>query len=128
MHFSADKKEIEQFFADSDCKVNAITILKDNLTRQPKGLCYVEFENVDVAQNALQLNGTLFKGRQITIQPKRTNVPGRPRARPFVNPVMQFINILRGGGVRGRGRGGFPFPRGGRGRGGAPRGAFGQDR
>ena len=37
VHFSADKKEIEQFFLDSDCKVNNITILLDNLTRQPKG-------------------------------------------------------------------------------------------
>jgi RNA recognition motif-containing protein len=37
VHFSADKKEIEQFFAESDCKVNAITILTDKLTRQPKG-------------------------------------------------------------------------------------------
>lgn len=33
VHFSADKKEIEQFFLDSDCKVNTITILMDNITR-----------------------------------------------------------------------------------------------
>ena len=37
VHFSADKKEIEKFFADSDCCVNNITILQDKFTRQPKG-------------------------------------------------------------------------------------------
>lgn len=33
VHFSAEKKEIELFFADRECKVNNITILTDNFTR-----------------------------------------------------------------------------------------------
>lgn len=33
VHFSADKKEIEQFFAERECKVNNITIVLDNMTR-----------------------------------------------------------------------------------------------
>lgn len=56
-----------------------------------------------------RLNDSLFKGRQITILPKRKNVPGRGRGGVRgKNPVMQLMSMLqmmsRGGG-RGRGRG-----------------------
>ena len=58
---------------------------------------------------AKRLTDSLFKGRQITVIPKRKNVPGRGRGmRGGKNPMMQLVGMLqmvmnRGGG---RGRGG----------------------
>ncbi len=78
---------------------------------------YVEFTEPSLVAQALVLNESVFKGRNIKVTPKRTNVPGMGRGRG------------RGGFRGGRGfygRGGFP-PRGGyrgggrgRGRGYAP--------
>lgn len=62
---------------------------------------YVEFAEPSLVAQALVLNESVLKGRNIKVGPKRTNVPGMGR---------------------GRGRGG---PRGGRGfRGGPPRGGY----
>lgn len=73
---------------------------------------YVEFTEPSLVAQALVLNESVFKGRNIKVVPKRTNLPGMSRGRG------------RGRGGRGfyGGRGGFP-PRGGfrggyRGRGG----------
>ncbi len=59
---------------------------------------YVEFTEPSLVAQALVLNESLFKGRNIKVVPKRTNLPGMSR---------------------GRGRGGGSFR-------GAPRGAFGR--
>lgn len=59
----------------------------------------MEFNEPSVVANALVLNESIFKGRNIKVVPKRTNVPGMSR------------------GARG-GRGGFRGARGGFGRGG----------
>jgi polyadenylate-binding protein 2 len=73
---------------------------------------YVEFAEASSVASALLMNDSLFKGRQIKVTVKRTNVPvwqlprgggGGGRGAP------------RGGGFRGRGGG---APRGFRGRGG----------
>lgn len=66
---------------------------------------YVEFTEPSLVAQALVLNESLFKGRNIKVTPKRTNVPGMSR---------------------GRGRGGFRGGRGGPGgRGGFnPRGGY----
>lgn len=68
------------------------------------------------------LDGSLFKGRLLTVNQKRKNIPGRGRARKMggMNAMMQTMMAVMMG--RGRGRGGMR----GRGRG-APRGAFGQN-
>jgi polyadenylate-binding protein 2 len=67
---------------------------------------YVEFTEPSLVAQALVLNESVFKGRNIKVVPKRTNVPGMSRGRGRGG--------LRGGGGRGffGGRGGFP-PRGG---------------
>lgn len=71
---------------------------------------YVEFTEPNLVAQALVLNESLFKGRNIKVVPKRTNLPGMSRGRG------------RGGFPRGRGgfggRGGYGFPRGGGYRGG----------
>ena len=78
-------------------------------------------------------NDSLFKGRQITVIPKRKNVPGHGPAGlgggfNKKNPASHLLNVMammfggRGGGPRGGGRGGFrggpPGGPGGAGRGG----------
>ena len=72
---------------------------------------FIEFATQEGAMKAKRLSDSLFKGRQITVIPKRKNVPGKGRAsRGARNPVVQLMGMLqmvmnRGG--RGRGRGGF---------------------
>jgi len=61
----------------------------------------------------------LFKGRSLTVFPKRKNIPGRGRGR-HINPMEAMMAMFMRGG-RGRGFGGRGGPRGGRG-GFAPRG------
>ena len=66
-------------------------------------------------------NDSLFKGRQITVIPKRKNIPGHGAGAIQKAPVQQLMNIVNMMfSNRGRGRGGMP--RGGfrGGRGGAP--------
>lgn len=84
---------------------------------------YVEFSEPALVAQALVLNDSVFKGRNIKVEPKRTNIPGMSRGRGRGG-------WYRGGGGRGYyggGRGGGPIRGGGyrggyrgRGRGFAP--------
>jgi hypothetical protein len=82
---------------------------------------YIEFQTKEGAMMAKRLNESLFKGRQITVIPKRKNVPGRGRGGMGAgggrgkNALMQIAGMLQMAMMGGRGRGG-------RGRGGAPGG------
>jgi len=73
---------------------------------------YVEFTEPSLVAQALVLNESVFRGRNLKIVPKRTNLPGMTRG---------GRGGRGGGGPRGGrggfGRGGFP-PRGGGYRGG----------
>jgi hypothetical protein len=95
----------------------------------PFRIAYIEFASRESALKAKHLNESLFKGRQLTVMPKRKNKPGMGSARGGfntrgANPMALMMAIMRNmnRGMRGgiRGRGGF---RGGRGRGGDPTGA-----
>ena len=90
---------------------------------------YIEFANKESSLKAKHLNESLFRGRQLTVEPKRKNIRGMSRGGGFPrgrgNPralFTQFMSLFgRGmgfrGGYRGARGGGF---RGGRGRGGPP--------
>ncbi|KAH6613769.1 hypothetical protein B0J18DRAFT_64205 [Chaetomium sp. MPI-SDFR-AT-0129] len=103
--YSTSPEELQAHF-QSCGSINRVTILLDKFTGQPKGYAYVEFSEPNLVAQALVLNDSVFKGRNIKVEPKRTNIPGMS---------------ARGG--RG-GRGGFRGGRGafGRGGGGFPRG------
>ncbi|KFA62833.1 hypothetical protein S40285_03795 [Stachybotrys chlorohalonatus IBT 40285] len=101
--YSASPEEIQAHF-QSCGSINRVTILLDKFTGQPKGYAYVEFAEPSLVAQALVLNESLFKGRNIKVTPKRTNVPGMSRGRGRGG--------FRGGGRGFGGRGGFP-PRGG---------------
>jgi polyadenylate-binding protein 2 len=117
--YSSTVDDLQQLF--SACgPVNRVTILTDKYTGQSKGFAYIEFKDVESVQNALILNDTEFKGRQLKVTPKRTNVPafqrGRGRGRGMMNNrggrgggVATAAGMLARGGanVPPRGRGSF---------------------
>eukprot|EP01023_Acetabularia_acetabulum_P010913 TRINITY_DN1497_c0_g1_i1.p1 TRINITY_DN1497_c0_g1~~TRINITY_DN1497_c0_g1_i1.p1 ORF type:complete len:231 (-),score=63.59 TRINITY_DN1497_c0_g1_i1:288-980(-) len=112
--YSATPEELQQHF-QSCGTVNRVTIMTDKFGN-PKGFAYLEFLEPDAIENALLLNGSELRGRELKVSPKRTNLPGFKRGR----------GRGRGrGGWRGRGMGFFvpypimyPYPGGGgRGRG-----------
>ncbi len=104
--------------------VNRVTILTDKFTGHPKGFAYVEYASTDSIEGAILLAGRELKGREISVTPKRTNVPyfamrGRGGGGGGGGPALR--GSYRGGShgpVRGRGA-----PRGGRG-GGPPGGGY----
>jgi len=100
--YAASPEEIQAHF-QSCGNINRVTILLDKFTGHPKGYAYVEFTEPSLVAQALVLNESVFRGRNLKVVPKRTNLPG----------------MTRGG--RGRGRGGL---RGGRGTFPPPRGAY----
>ena len=138
--YGASPEEIQAHF-QSCGSINRVTILLDKFTGQPKGYAYVEFAEPSLVAQALVLNESVFRGRNLKVSvvlpivypdhqvqstnvmsvqvvPKRTNVPGMARGRGRGG--------FRGGRGFHRGGGGFP-PRGGyrggyrgRGRGYAP--------
>ncbi|MCJ1243430.1 cytoplasmic RNA-binding protein [Trapelia coarctata] len=107
--YGASPEEIQAHF-QSCGSINRVTILLDKFTGHPKGYAYVEFTEPHLVAQALVLNESIFRGRNLKVVPKRTNVPGLTRGG-------------RGGrgGPRG-GRGGFD--RSGYGRGGFDRGGY----
>ncbi|XP_027037378.1 polyadenylate-binding protein 2-B-like isoform X1 [Pocillopora verrucosa] len=88
--YSATAEELEQHFHGCG-SVNRVTILCDKFTGHPKGFAYIEFADKESVENAVTMDDSLFKGRQIKVNPKRTNRPG--------------ISTTDRGSSRGRGRG-----------------------
>ena len=88
--YGATPEELQDHFKSCGT-INRITILVDKWTGSPKGYAYVEFAEEDSVQNAVLLNDTMFRGRQIKVTAKRTNIPGMNR---------------KGGKGRGKGKGG----------------------
>jgi len=46
---------------------------------------YIEFADTEAVEKALKLNESLFKGRQLAVERKRKNVPGKSRRRGYGN-------------------------------------------
>ncbi|KAM7199368.1 hypothetical protein V8F20_005763 [Naviculisporaceae sp. PSN 640] len=117
--YSASPEEIQAHF-QSCGSINRVTILLDKFTGQPKGYAYVEFTEPSLVAQALVLNESVFKGRNIKVVPKRTNIPGMSRGRGrggFRGGGRGYAGrgggFHRGGGYRGgyrgRGRGYAPY-------------------
>jgi len=129
--YEATAEELKAHF--SPCgTINRVTIMCDKLTGQAKGFAYIEFLDKESVDNALKLDDSTFKGRQLKVLPKRQNLPlaafrggrGGRGGRYVPGAVGGRINIP-GGRAGGRGRGYIPYyaGRGGRaGRGAGPPG------
>eukprot|EP00298_Acanthocystis_sp_HF-20_P003994 c14342_g1_i1.p1 GENE.c14342_g1_i1~~c14342_g1_i1.p1 ORF type:complete len:195 (-),score=85.18 c14342_g1_i1:66-608(-) len=78
--FSSTPEELQSHFQECGT-INRVTILCDKYTGHPKGFAYIEFAEEASVTKAAELNDSLFKGRQIKVNPKRANVPGYGRGR-----------------------------------------------
>jgi len=101
--YSATATDLEQHFHGCG-SVNRVTILCDKFTGNPKGFAYVEFSDKDSVETACQLTDSLFKGRQIKVSAKRTNLPGISSTNRF--PRSRGRGRGRGGNYYGGGYGG----------------------
>jgi len=88
------------------------------LTANSLRYAYVEFTEPSLVAQALVLNESVFKGRNIKVVPKRTNLPGMSRGRGRGRGGRGFFGGRGGGfpprggyrgGYRGRGRGYTPY-------------------
>merc|ERR1740138_466270 len=73
--YGATPEELQEHFKSCGA-INRITIMVDKFTCCPKGFAYMEFNDEAGVQNATLLNDSLFRGRQLKVVPKRTNLPG----------------------------------------------------
>merc|ERR1712176_274967 len=73
--YGSTPEEVQEHFKSCG-QINRITILVDKFTGSPKGFAYIEFADEQSVQNSLLLNGSLFRGRQLKVVQKRTNIPG----------------------------------------------------
>lgn len=95
--YSTRPEELQKFFSPCGA-VQRVTILTNKWTGHPKGYAYVQFGSAEAVANAVLLNESEFKGRQLIVNEKRTNIPGYSRG---------GYGSYRGG-YRGRGyRGGY---------------------
>jgi polyadenylate-binding protein 2 len=107
--YSASAEDLETFFLKCG-DVNRCTIMCNKMTGQPMGYAYIEFAKDSSVSKALELNDSLFKGRQLKVLPKRINMPGyswaaRGRSRVPPSPSRRgFSPAMR----RPRLRGYFP--------------------
>ncbi|BCR86947.1 polyadenylate-binding protein [Aspergillus chevalieri] len=113
--YGASPEEIQAHF-QSCGSINRVTILLDKFTGQPKGYAYVEFAEPSLVAQALILNESVFRGRNLKVVPKRTNLPGMARGRGRGGFRGRGYGRggfaprgYRGGGYRGRGRGYAPY-------------------
>eukprot|EP01083_Nonionella_stella_P114013 336664_1 len=72
--YEAKPEELEEHF--SSCgTINRVTILCDKAGKG-KGFAYIEFADHEAVENALLLNDSEFKGRELKVSVKRVNQPG----------------------------------------------------
>jgi len=93
--YSSTKEEVGDFFKSCG-KITRVTIITDKYTGNPKGYAYIEFADKEGAENAIYLSDSTFKGRTISVTPKRTNVPFRGRGRGRRPSRGGFYPIRRG--------------------------------
>eukprot|EP01055_Gregarina_sp_Pseudo9_P000486 Gregarina_sp_Pseudo_9__485@NODE_130_length_4106_cov_61_699779_g122_i0_p3_GENE_NODE_130_length_4106_cov_61_699779_g122_i0NODE_130_length_4106_cov_61_699779_g122_i0_p3_ORF_typecomplete_len265_score23_71RRM_1/PF00076_22/3_7e03RRM_1/PF00076_22/5_3e19RRM_5/PF13893_6/4_6e07RRM_7/PF16367_5/0_00072RL/PF17797_1/0_0012RRM_Rrp7/PF17799_1/0_0047Nup35_RRM_2/PF14605_6/0_0029Nup35_RRM/PF05172_13/0_006DUF1866/PF08952_11/0_043RRM_occluded/PF16842_5/0_055_NODE_130_length_4106_cov_61_699779_g122_i032644058 len=91
--YGSTPQELQEHF--NKCgKIFRVTIMVDKYSGHPKGFAYIEFADASSANNALMLSNTTLRGRTIKVLPKRKNIAGMTRGRPY---------------GRGRGRGAMMF-------------------
>ena len=68
--YSAEPKELQDHFQGCG-KIHRVTILCNKHTGQPLGYAYIEFEEKESAEKAIELlHESLFKGRQLSVETK----------------------------------------------------------
>lgn len=118
--YGATPEELQEHFKSCG-QINRITILVDKYTCCPKGFAYMEFADEESVKNAVLLNDGLFRGRQLKVSSKRTNIPGfnkgkgkkggkkgKGKAKGYYDPsYMAYGASWKGG--KGKGKGYAPY-------------------
>ncbi len=71
--YTATVRILEEHF--QECGPILRTTIKTGPSGQPLGFAYMEFGTVEAAVRSKTKNETLLLGRQITVMPKRKNLP-----------------------------------------------------
>ena len=67
LDFKVDENELEELFTEFG-RVNSVNIISDKYSGRSKGFGFVEMENDDDANKAInKLNGTVHKSREIVV-------------------------------------------------------------
>lgn len=64
--YEATPDELQSHF-EACGVINRVTILCDKFSGRPKGYAYIEFADKDGAENALALDSSPFKGRNLKV-------------------------------------------------------------
>ncbi|KAF1764322.1 hypothetical protein GCK72_004269 [Caenorhabditis remanei] len=119
VEYGATIEELEQHFKGCGTIVRT-TIPKNKVTKKQKNFAYIEFESSGSVENAIVMNGSIFRGRPIVVTSKRTNKPGMGAQRGRGGfrggrggPQTVVVEYVYVNAPAPKGRGGF---RGGRGR------------
>ncbi|MBI3668637.1 MAG: RNA-binding protein [Acidobacteria bacterium] len=109
--FQATEEEVGNWFTQAGVSPANVTLVRDRFSGQPRGFGFVEINNDEEAERAIQsLNGHDFMGRNVVVNEARPPREGGGGGRGG-----------RGGFGGGGGRGGGGGGRGGRGGGGGGR-------
>jgi RNA recognition motif-containing protein len=65
--YGASPEEIQAHFGSCG-PINRVTILLDKFTGHPKGYAYVEFQEPSLVGNAIVLNESVFRGRNLKVR------------------------------------------------------------
>jgi RNA recognition motif-containing protein len=69
--FDASEDDVREAFSAFG-QVSSVTLIKDKYTGKPRGFGFVEMQNNQEAQKAMQeLNGKEFMGRSLVVNPAR---------------------------------------------------------
>ena len=80
-------------------QVGMVTIPKDH-DGQHKGYAYIELNSEESKNRAISsLNGQKICGKEISVEPKRTNVAGYNKMKS--NPLMNMLGMFASMGMRG---------------------------
>lgn len=103
--YQSTPEQLEHFFKSVGV-IERVTILFEKYTGMPKGYAYIEFlEPYSVIRAIEELNGKVFRGRDLRISHKRTNVPGYKKKQ-----VPNNRGSARRGRLLGRTKGGSRRP------------------
>lgn len=100
--YGSTPEEIQEHFKSCG-QIKRITILVDRYTGSPKGFAYIEFGDEQSVLNALLLNDSLFRARQLKVVQKRTNIPNKGKDKG----AKGFKGAMKG---KGKGKGKFSYP------------------
>ncbi|KAI6651401.1 hypothetical protein LOD99_5208 [Oopsacas minuta] len=106
--YSTTGEELGSHFQDCGAVVR-VTINYDKHSGAPKGYAYIEFAEKIGAINAVALDESLFKGRQLKVLSKRTNLPGISQTRSRSRRPRRGRGFFAYRGIRTRGRSKRPW-------------------